>query len=130
MHLFLMGLITFGFVAFIYYMLPLITGRMYNERAAMVQFWMMFIGVSMIFITQHILGLYGMPRRVYDYVPVEPLIIMNQISTVGAWITAGAMGIFLVNLIRTAGWGKPAKMEDPFEIKEQYYDYRRREPHH
>jgi cytochrome c oxidase subunit 1 len=130
MHLFLMGLITFGFVGFIYYMIPLITGRMYNERAAMVQFWLMFIGVSMIFITQHILGLYGMPRRVYDYVPVEPLIIMNQISTIGAWITAGAMGIFIVNLIRSAGWGKPANMEDPFAIKEQYYDYRRREPHH
>src|ERR671922_150590 len=130
MHLFLMGLITFGFVGFLYYLFPLITGRMYNERAAMVQFWMMFIGVSMIFITQHVLGLYGMPRRVYDYVPVEPLIIMNQISTVGAWIVAVAMGIFLVNLIRTAGWGKPAKMEDPFGIQEQYYDYRRREPHH
>ncbi|MDQ3885129.1 MAG: cbb3-type cytochrome c oxidase subunit I, partial [Thermoproteota archaeon] len=130
MHLFLMGLITFGFIGFIYYMLPMITGRMYNERAAMVQFWLMFIGVSMIFITQHILGLYGMPRRVYDYVPVEPLIIMNQISTVGAWIVAGAMVIFIVNLIKTAGWGKPAKMEDPFGIQEQYYDYRRREPHH
>jgi cytochrome c oxidase subunit 1 len=103
---------------------------MYNERAAMVQFWLMFIGVSLIFITQHILGLYGMPRRVFDYVPVEPLIIMNQISTVGAWITAAAMGIFLANLIRSTGWGKPAKMDDPFAIREQYYDYRRREPHH
>jgi cytochrome c oxidase subunit I len=84
----------------------------------------------LIFVTQHLLGLYGMPRRVADYVPVEPLVIMNQISTVGAYIVLASMGIFLVNLIRSAGWGKPAKMEDPFEIGEQYYDYRRREPHH
>jgi cytochrome c oxidase subunit 1 len=130
MHLFLMGIITFAFVGFIFYLFPLITGRMYNERAAMVQFWLMFIGVCLVFITQHLLGLYGMPRRVFDYVPVEPLITMNQISTVGAYILLVAMGIFLFNLIKSAGWGKPANMEDPFGIQEKYYDYRRREPHH
>jgi cytochrome c oxidase subunit 1 len=108
----------------------MITGRMYNERAAMVQFWLLFIGTALVFVTQHLLGLYGMPRRVADYVPVEPLIVMNQISTVGAYIILASMAIFLVNLIKSAGWGKPAKMEDPFEIGEKYYDYRRREPHH
>ncbi|HEX2472325.1 MAG TPA: cbb3-type cytochrome c oxidase subunit I, partial [Nitrososphaera sp.] len=130
MHLFLMGIITFAFMGFIYYLFPLITGRMYNERAAMIQFWLMFIGVNLVFVTQHLLGLYGMPRRVLDYVPVEPLIMMNQISTVGAYILAVGMGIFLFNLIKSAGWGKPANMEDPFGIREKYYDYRRREPHH
>ena len=130
MHLFLMGLITHAFIGFIYYLLPMITGRMYNERAAMVQFWLLFIGTALIFVTQHLLGLYGMPRRVADYVPVEPLVIMNQISTVGAYIVLSSMAIFLVNLIKSAGWGKPANMEDPFEIGEKYYDYRRREPHH
>src|SRR5919197_2582890 len=114
MHLFLMGLITFGFVGFIYYMLPLITGRMYNERAAMVQFWLMFIGVSMIFLTQHILGLYGQPRRTFDYIPVQPLIILNQISTVGAWITAAGAAMLMANLITSTMKGKPAKMDDPF----------------
>jgi cytochrome c oxidase subunit 1 len=103
---------------------------MYNERLAMVQFWLMFIGVFLVFVTQHLLGLYGMPRRVVDYVPVEPLIMMNQISTVGAYILLVGMGIFLFNLIKSAGWGKPANMEDPFGIREKYYDYRRREPHH
>ena len=62
--------------------------------------------------------------------PVEPLIIMNQISTVGAYVILAGMVIFVVNLIKTAGWGKPANMEDPFGIAEKYYDYRRREPHH
>jgi cytochrome c oxidase subunit 1 len=130
MHLFLMGMITFGFIGFLYYLFPLITGRMYSERAAMIQFWLMFIGVAMIFLTQHVLGLYGQPRRTYDYVPVQPLIILNQISTVGAWITAVGAGIFLVNLLKSAASGKPANMEDPFNIGEQYYDYARRDPHH
>src|SRR5918994_1905139 len=119
MHLFLMGIITHAFVGFIYYLFPLITGRMYNERAAMVQFWLMFIGVALVFVTQHLLGLYGMPRRVLDYVPVEPLITLNQISSVGAYILLVAMGIFLFNLIKSAGWGKPANMEDPFSIQEK-----------
>jgi cytochrome c oxidase subunit 1 len=130
MHLFLMGMISFGFFGFIYYLFPLITGRMYSEKLAMIQFWLMFIGVPLIFLTQHLLGLYGQPRRTYDYVPVQPLIILNQISTVGAWITGTGAAVFLVNLIRSTGWGKPANMNDPFEIGEQYYDYARREPHH
>jgi cytochrome c oxidase subunit 1 len=54
---------------------------------------------------------------------------MNQIATVGAWIVAAGMAIFLVNLLKSTVSGKPAKMDDPFEIGEQYYDYRRREPH-
>ncbi|HXG06910.1 MAG TPA: cbb3-type cytochrome c oxidase subunit I [Nitrososphaera sp.] len=130
MHLFLMGMITFAFIGFIFYLFPIITGRMYNEKAAMVQFWLMFVGVSLIFLTQHILGLYGQPRRTFDYVPVQPLIILNQLSTVGAWITGAGAILFVWNLIRSAYAGKPAKMEDPFQIGEQYYDYRRREPHH
>jgi cytochrome c oxidase subunit 1 len=129
-HLFVMGLITFAFIGFIFYLFPLITGRMYNERLAMVTFWLMFVGVSMIFLTQHLLGLYGQPRRVFDYLPVQPLIIMNQISTVGAWITATGAALFMANLITSAGRGKPADMNDPFGIGEQYYDYTRKEPHH
>jgi cytochrome c oxidase subunit 1 len=130
MHLFLMGLITFAFIGFIYYMFPFITGRTYSEKAAMVQFWMMFIGVILIFFTQHLLGLYGQPRRTFDYVPVPPLIMMNQISTFGAWITGSAAALFVANLVYSVGWGKPADMKDPFHIGEQYYDYRRKEPHH
>jgi heme/copper-type cytochrome/quinol oxidase subunit 1 len=71
-----------------------------------------------------------MPRRVYDYVDDPNLVIMNQIATMGAYMMGTAMAVFLANMIHSAMKGKPAKMEDPFEIGEQYYDYRRREPHH
>ena len=103
---------------------------MYNERWGMIAFWLFFVGSTVIFLTQHVLGLYGQPRRTFDYVPVEPLIIMNQISTVGAWINAAGAALLTGNLIHSAMKGKPAKMDDPFELGEQYYDYTRREPHH
>jgi cytochrome c oxidase subunit 1 len=129
-HLILMGTVSLTFTGFIYYLFPLITGRMYNEKAAKVHFALAFAGVSIVFLTQHILGLYGMPRRVYDYLPLPEYIAMNQIATIGAWIAGWSYVIMLVNLIKNAGKGKEADMRDPFEIGEEYYDYTRREPHH
>jgi cytochrome c oxidase subunit 1 len=129
-HLILMGTVSLTFTGFLYYLFPLITGRMYNEKAAKVHFALAFTGVTVVFMTQHILGLYGMPRRVYDYLPLPEYIIMNQIATIGAWVAGWSYVIMLVNFIKNAGSGKEADMRDPFEIGEEYYDYARREPHH
>jgi len=96
---------------------------------ASVHFWMVFIGAIMVFITQHVLGLFAMPRRVWDYLPDPSIVAMNQIATIGAFIMGIGMAVFLYNMLKSSASGKPAKMEDPFEIGEQYYDYRRREPH-
>jgi cytochrome c oxidase subunit 1 len=89
-----------------------------------------FIGIIVVFMTQHLLGLYGMPRRVFDYLPIPQLIIMNQIATIGAWLVGPSYVIMLINLIKSAASGKPANMRDPFKVGEEYYDYTRREPHH
>jgi cytochrome c oxidase subunit I len=88
--------------------------------------------VIFVFITQHLLGLYGMPRRVYDYIDSPELVMMNQIATAGAFTVGISYVIMVINMLRSAGKGKPADMEDPFKIGEEYYDYRRREPpiHH
>jgi cytochrome c oxidase subunit 1 len=103
---------------------------MYNEKAAKVHFVLAFAGVAIVFLTQHILGLYGMPRRVYDYLPLPEYITMNQIATIGAWIAGWSYVIMIVNFLKNAGKGKEANMRDPFEVGEEYYDYARREPHH
>jgi cytochrome c oxidase subunit I len=129
-HLLLMGTVSLAFTAFIYYLFPLITGRMYNEKAAKVHFILAFIGIILVFGTQHVLGLYGQPRRTFDYLPIPELITMNQIATVGAWLVGPSYLLFIVNLVKSAGSGKPANMSDPFKIGEEYYDYARREPHH
>jgi cytochrome c oxidase subunit 1 len=129
-HLILMGTVSLTFTGFIYYLFPLITGRMYNERAAQVHFALAFVGVILIFITQHLLGLYGMPRRYFDYAPFPEWIAMNQIASVGGAMIGASYVLMLVNLIKSAGGGKLADIKDPFKIGEEYYDYARREPHH
>src|SRR5919109_964574 len=129
-HMLLMGTVSLTFTGFIYYLFPLITGRMYNERAGQIHFILAFVGIILVFGVQHILGLYGMPRRVFDYLPIPDLIIMNQIASVGAWIVGPSYILMLVNLIKSAASGKHAAMNDPFKIGEEYYDYTRREPHH
>ena len=65
-HLFVRGTILFGF-GFIYYFFPYVTGRMYNETMGKIHFILSFVGTVLVFFTQHILGLFGMPRRIYDY---------------------------------------------------------------
>jgi cytochrome c oxidase subunit 1 len=132
-HLFVMGTISLAFTGFIYYLFPLITGRMYDTRLAKIHFVMTFVGIAVIFGIQHILGLYGLPRRVVDYLPIPELIIMNQIASFGGWAIGASYALFLYNMIKSAMFGKPANPKDPFELGtgvEYYYDYARREPHH
>ena len=120
-HLFVMGTILFGTVAFVYYMFPYVTGRMYSEMWGKIHFILAFIGTVMVFFTQHILGLFGMPRRIYDYPPVPEWVQMNIIITVGAMIIGISMAIFLGNLIYSSAKGKPADMDDPFGLGGKYY---------
>jgi cytochrome c oxidase subunit 1 len=77
-----------------YYWFPKMTGKMYREWLGVLHFWVMFIGVNMIFFPQHFLGLQGMPRRYIDY----PLgfAYWNEISTLGYLVTIGGMAVFAV----------------------------------
>src|SRR5215213_9336405 len=129
-HLILMGTVSLTFTGFLYYMFPLITGRMYNEKLARIHFVAAFGGVIMVFITQHLLGLYGMPRRYFDYIPLPEWIAMNQIATTGAWIVGFSYLLMIFNFLKSSMSGVAAQMRDPFKIGEEYYDYRRRDPHH
>ena len=130
-HLFVMGTILFGTVAFVYYFFPYVTGRMYNEMWGKIHFILAFVGTVMVFFTQHILGLFGMPRRIYDYPPIPEWVQMNIIITFGAMIIGISMAIFLGNLIYSSAKGKPANMDDPFGLGGKYYfPYQAKNPHH
>jgi cytochrome c oxidase subunit 1 len=92
---------------------------------------MAFIGTVMVFFTQHVLGLFGMPRRVFDYPEIPEWIAMNQIATVGAMLIGVSMALFLGNLIYSTARGKPANMEDPFGLGgKYYYPYQQKNPRH
>ena len=76
-----------------FYWFPKITGYMYNETIAKLQFWFMFVGANVLFFPQHFLGLQGMMRRSVDY--PDAFAGWNEISSVGAFITGFGVLIFL-----------------------------------
>jgi len=79
-----------------YYWFPKMTGYMYNSMIARTHFWVMFIGVNLVFFPQHFLGLAGMPRRYIDY--PDAFAGWNQISSYGSYLSAIGVVIFLVGI--------------------------------
>ncbi|MBN9041833.1 MAG: cytochrome c oxidase subunit I [Rhizobiales bacterium 62-47] len=80
-----------------YYWFPKMTGYMYSEGIAKLQFWVMFIGVNILFFPQHFLGLSGMPRRYVDY--PDAFAGWNLISSIGSYISAFSVLIFIYGMI-------------------------------
>jgi len=99
MHYVLFGGTLFGVMAGIYYWFPKMSGRMLSERWGKLHFWLMFIGFHMTFFVQHILGLDGMPRRVYTYPDKPGWAVMNMISTVGAFVIGISVLVLLANIV-------------------------------
>jgi cytochrome c oxidase subunit 1 len=83
----------FTIFAGFYYWFPKMTGYLYNEGLAKLHFWLLFIGVNVIFFPQHFLGLAGMPRRYVDYPDAYRL--WNVVSSIGALISLVATIVFL-----------------------------------
>jgi cytochrome c oxidase subunit I len=80
------------FVGF-YYWFPKMTGYMYNEKLGNLHFWLLFVGVNLVFFPQHFLGLAGMPRRYIDYPDAYSL--WNFWSSIGAYIAGLGTLVFL-----------------------------------
>ncbi len=98
-HYVLIGSNVFPVFAAFYYWLPKMTGRMMNERMGKWSFWIMFIGFNLGFFPMHIVGLQGMPRRIYTYTQGQGLDSMNELMTVGAFILGLGILISLINLL-------------------------------
>jgi cytochrome c oxidase subunit 1 len=89
-------------------------GRLLDERLGKLHFALVLIGFNATFLPQHFLGLLGMPRRVYTYQPGGIWEIYNLISTVGSFIMAVGMLVFVLNVIVTARSGRRAS-NDPWQ---------------
>src|SRR5919198_721797 len=87
----------FGIFAGWYYWFPKMSGYTYSDALGKVHFWLSFIGANTIFFPQHFLGLAGMPRRVADY--PDAFSEWNFISSLGAYVFAAGMLVFLVNMV-------------------------------
>ena len=99
LHYVLFGGAIFGIFSGVYYWFPKIAGRRLHEGLGKWHFWLMFIGMNLVFMPMHILGLEGMPRRIYTYGPGRGWEIWNFIETIGALIIAMSVLIFIVNFL-------------------------------
>jgi len=105
----------FTIFAGFYYWFPKMTGYMYDEKLAIWHFWLLFIGINLVFFPQHFLGLAGMPRRYIDY--PDAYFLWNFVSSIGAFVALAATAVFLYTVYeafqvkRIAGpnpWGEGA----------------------
>lgn len=113
-HYVIVGGIIFALFAAFYYWFPKITGRMMSERLGKWQFWLFVLGFHMTFDFMHIVGLLGMPREIYTYEPGHHWATWNMVVTVGAFIQAIAVLIFVYNLVRSHFYGELAG-NDPWD---------------
>jgi cytochrome c oxidase subunit 1 len=103
-HYVLFGGSVLGIFAGLYYWWPKMFGRLLDERLGKWHFWLTFIGFNITFFPQHMLGLEGMPRRIYTYENSE-WEGYNLTSTIGSWIMGLGILFFVWNLVRTSSRG-------------------------
>jgi cytochrome c oxidase subunit 1 len=99
LHYVLIGGAVFPLLGAITYWYPKFTGRMMSEALGKVAFWMIFLGFQLAFFPMHIAGLMGMPRRVYTYPAGMGLELPNLLSSIGGFVVAGAVLVFVINMV-------------------------------
>src|SRR2546427_10482706 len=114
-HYVLFGGSVFGVFAAFFFWFPKMTGRYLNESLGKIQFWLQLLGFNLTFMPMHFLGLEGMPRRIaswnanrVDWAP------WNLIATIGAFMIASAILLFLINVAISVRGGRRASA-DPWQ---------------
>ncbi len=110
-HYVLFGGSLFTIFAGVYYWFPKMTGRMYDERLGRLHFWLTFVFFNLTFGPMHIIGVQGMPRRVYDY--ADKFATWNLIISICAFILGLSTLVFAYNMV--ASWrGGPRAVANPW----------------
>ncbi|MDQ0244014.1 cytochrome c oxidase subunit 1 [Bacillus fengqiuensis] len=108
-HYVIVGGVVFGILAGVTYWWPKMFGRMLNETLSKMTFWLFLIGFHLTFFIQHFLGLMGMPRRIWKFLPGQGFETANLVSTIGAFFMAVSTIILLINVIKTSINGQKAE---------------------
>lgn len=114
LHYVLFGGTVFAIFAGIFYWFPKITGRLMDDRLGKIQFWIMLVGFNLTFFPMHIVGLLGMPRRIYTYNSGFGWETYNLLETIGSFILTIAILLFLWNFIKSLRGGEQAG-DDPWD---------------
>jgi cytochrome c oxidase subunit I+III len=113
LHYVLIGGAVFPLFGAFYYWYPKITGRMLSERLGRWFFGFFFTGFNLTFFPMHILGLHGMPRRIYTYPTVMGWGTLNLTASIGALLMACGVLLFIVDALSALRTGEIA-MANPW----------------
>jgi len=113
LHYVLIGGALFPLFAAVYYWFPKVYGRLLSETLAKWHFWLLMIGFHLTFFPLHVLGLAGMPRRVYTYTADTGWGTLQFVSWIGAMIDDVGMFVFIVNIAYALWRGRKAP-NDPW----------------
>jgi cytochrome c oxidase subunit I len=100
-HYTLVGGSMFGVFAGLFYWWPKMFGRRLDERLGKLSFWTIFVGFNLTFMPLHLVGLLGMPRRVYTYTQGGLWEWYNLLSTIGSGIMTVGILLILVAVIKS-----------------------------
>lgn len=113
-HYVLVGSLVFTIFAAFYYWYPKMIGRMLSKRLGLWHFWLFLFGFHLTFFPQHILGILGMPRRIYSYPADRGWDLWNMVSSIGVIFQGLGVLFFLINLIYSYYKGQKAG-DDPWD---------------
>jgi cytochrome c oxidase subunit I+III len=113
-HYVLIGGAVFPLFGALHYWFPKLTGRMLHDGAGKLTFGLMFVGFNVAFFPMHVLGLQGMPRRVYTYSAELGVAGGNLLATVGAFTLGLGVALFLGNALRALRMPVAARAADPW----------------
>jgi cytochrome c oxidase subunit I+III len=113
LHYVTAGAVAFPLLAGLYYWLPLLTGRTAVHRLSVPAFWLILIGFNLTFFTMHLVGLRGMPRRIYTYPSGEGWLWLNLLSSVGGFIMTIGFALVVIDLLAQLRYGRRAA-RDPW----------------
>jgi cytochrome c oxidase subunit 1 len=105
-HYVIVGGVVFGLFSGLHYWWPKVFGKILNETMGKITFWTFMIGFHLTFFIQHFLGLMGMPRRIFTYLPGQGLELGNLVSSIGAIGMAIGTIVMLINVVWTSAKGK------------------------
>jgi cytochrome c oxidase subunit 1 len=100
-HYVLFGGALFGIMGGLYYWWPKVFGHMLSEKLGKWHFWLWLIGFNVTFAPFHMLGLMGMPRRVYTYDEGQGWDFYNLLSTIGVFVIAASVLVFIFNIFKS-----------------------------
>lgn len=132
-HYVIVGGVVFALLAGTHLYWPKMFGTMLNEFLGKITFWLFLIGFHLTFFIQHFLGLMGMPRRIFTFLPGQGFETGNLISTVGAFFMAIATVVLLVNIIMTSvknqkvgndPWGDGRTLEWSISSPPPFYNFK------